>query len=38
MCSLFNDIFLETKTMCRKMKGGYVNNELERIWKEAVMA
>jgi hypothetical protein len=34
ICSLFNDTFSVTQIT----KGWQVNDELERIWKEAVMA
>jgi hypothetical protein len=36
--SLFNDVFQVTKTMQCWMKEWYVNDELERIWKEVFMA
>jgi hypothetical protein len=35
---LYNDAFSVTKTTERRMKKWYVNDELERIWKEAVVA
>jgi hypothetical protein len=38
ICSLFNDTFLVTRIIYRRMKGWQVNGELERMWKEAVAA
>jgi hypothetical protein len=36
--SLFNDYSSVTQTMYRRTEGLQVNDELERIWKEAVVA
>jgi hypothetical protein len=38
ICSSFYDSLLVTNNIQRQMKGWYVNDELERIWKEAVAA
>jgi hypothetical protein len=38
ICSLFNDAFSVTKTLQRLMEGDKWMMNLERIWKEAVVA
>jgi hypothetical protein len=35
--SLFHDAFSVAQTLQRRMKGWEVNDELERMWKEAVV-
>jgi hypothetical protein len=35
---VFNDIFPETLTIQRRMRGWQVNDEMEMMWKEAVVA
>jgi hypothetical protein len=37
VCSLFNDTFSVTQTIYHQMKGSYADDELERIWEDAVM-
>jgi hypothetical protein len=36
-CSLFYDAFSVTKSVKRRMRGWRVNDELERIWKDALV-
>jgi hypothetical protein len=36
--SLFNDAFSETQTIQHRMKGWQMNDDLEWMWKEAVVA
>jgi hypothetical protein len=36
--TLFNDAFSVTQTIQHQMKELYVNDELERMWKEVAMA
>jgi hypothetical protein len=36
--SLFNDAFLVSQTIQRQMKRWQMNNELEMMWKKAVVA
>jgi hypothetical protein len=39
VCSSFNDAFSITQTTTqRRMKGRYVSDDLESIWKEAIVA
>jgi hypothetical protein len=37
ICSLFNDAFSITQTIQHEMKGRYMNDKLERMWKETVV-
>jgi hypothetical protein len=38
ICSLLYDTFSESKNIYRRMNGWLVNDELESIWKEALVA